>query len=99
MDDERQNKMENIEKVAEELKAAQSAGQDSVELALLARERLGAGFGAIAFIACFRLAFHIPVTVLQRAQAWHRFGWGAGNISDEEFSTLLSPWLAAPDHS
>lgn len=86
--------MDNLEKIAGELRAAHSEGKDAVELALLAREKLGATFGVISFIASFRLAFNIPLPVLQRAQAWQRFGWGGTSISDEEFSATLSPWLA-----
>ncbi|MFG2635120.1 hypothetical protein ACGFX8_14590 [Streptomyces sp. NPDC048362] len=48
---------------------------------------------AISFITAFRLAFEIPLPVLQRAQAWERFGFGRIHISDEEFSGLVSPWL------
>ena len=86
--------MENIEKVAGELREAHDEGKDAVELAVLSREKLGAAFGIISFIASFRLAFEIPLPVLQRAQAWQGFGWGGKSISDEEFSAILSPWLA-----
>ncbi|WP_328413606.1 hypothetical protein OG542_23860 [Streptomyces violaceus] len=85
--------MDNLEKLAGEMKVAHTEGKDAVELALLAREKLGAAFGVISFISVFRLAFSIPLPVLQRAQAWQRFGWGGAAISDEEFSALLSPWL------
>jgi hypothetical protein len=88
--------MDNLEAVAGQLKVAHAEGKNAVELALLTREKMGAGFGAISFIACFRLAFNIPLPVLQRGQAWQQFGWGGVHISDEEFSTILSPWLATP---
>ncbi|MEU5598648.1 hypothetical protein [Streptomyces sp. NPDC020298] len=58
--------------VVDELKAAHADGKDAVELALLANDKLGSAFGAISFIASFRLAFDIPLPVLQRAQAWER---------------------------
>ncbi|MFK4109374.1 hypothetical protein [Streptomyces sp. NPDC002176] len=67
-----------------------------MELALLAKDELGAGFGVISFIAVFRSAFDIPLPVLQRAQAWEGFGGGGVHLSDEEFSTVLSPWIARP---
>ncbi|MET9526151.1 hypothetical protein [Streptomyces coeruleorubidus] len=86
--------MENLEKVADELRAARAEGKDAVELALLTREKLGAAFGVISFIASFRLAFDVPLPVLQRAQSWQRFGWGGASISDEEFAAILAPWLA-----
>jgi hypothetical protein len=85
--------MTNPEKIAEELRAAHTEGKNTVELALLCREKLGAEFGVISFIASFRLAFGIPLPVLQDAQAWQQFGWGSKRISDEEFSAVLSPWL------
>lgn len=86
--------MTTLGKLAGELKAAHAEGKDAVELALLSREKLGTSFGVISFISVFRLAFSIPLPVLQRAQAWQRFGWGSTAISDEEFSALLYPWLA-----
>ena len=85
--------MVDLEEVAGELRAAHADGKDAIELALLAKKRLGAGFRAVPFIASFRLAFDIPLPVLQRAQAWERFGLGSVHISDEEFTNLLSPWL------
>ncbi|MFF0010620.1 hypothetical protein [Streptomyces sp. NPDC005374] len=85
--------MDNLKKIADELKKAHSEGKNAVELALLSREKLGAGFGAISFIASFRLAFDIPLPVLQQAQAWQQFGWGGRQMSDEEFSAILTPWL------
>ncbi|GGY22879.1 hypothetical protein GCM10010384_32410 [Streptomyces djakartensis] len=86
--------MENWDKLAEELRSAHAEGKEAVELALLTREKLGAKFGVISFISAFRLAFGIPLPILQRAQAWQRFGWGGASISDAEFSALLAPWLA-----
>lgn len=86
--------MDDLEKIAGELRSAHSEGKDAVELALLSREKLGETFGVISFITSFRLAFNIPLPVLQRAQAWQQFGWGGESISDEEFSAILSPWLA-----
>ncbi|MEV5887570.1 hypothetical protein AB0L74_33900 [Streptomyces sp. NPDC052020] len=85
--------MSNIGKTAEDLKIAHVEGKNAVELALLSREKLGAEFGVISFIASFRLAFDIPLPVLQHAQAWWQFGWGSKSISDDEFSALLTPWL------
>ncbi|MFF4691790.1 hypothetical protein [Streptomyces sp. NPDC001307] len=85
--------MNEMETLVSELKAAHADGKDAIELALLARDKLGAGFRAVPFIASFRLAFDIPLTVLQRAQAWERFGLGSVHISDEAFTSLLSPWL------
>ncbi|MCX4548203.1 hypothetical protein OG204_25995 [Streptomyces sp. NBC_01387] len=85
--------MDQLEKISDELKAAHAEGKNPIELALLSRGRLGSAFGTISFIACFRRAFGIPLPVLQRAQAWERFGWGEVHITDEEFSALLSPWL------
>ncbi|WP_328721871.1 hypothetical protein OHT52_21840 [Streptomyces sp. NBC_00247] len=89
--------MAGIESTAEKLKASHAGGAGAVEVASIAREELGPGFGAMAFIACFRLAFAVPLPVLQRAQAWEGFGWGDRHISDEEFTALLAPWLAAPN--
>lgn len=86
--------MDDMEEVARELRAAHVEGKGAVELALLSREKLGAGFGIISFIASFRIAFNIPLPVLQRAQAWEGFGWGGVHISNEEFAAILSPWLA-----
>ncbi|WP_158715568.1 hypothetical protein [Streptomyces sp. NRRL S-481] len=85
--------MDDLEKTAAELRAAHAEGRGAVELALLSRDRMGSAFGVISFIAAFRMAFDVPLPVLQRAQAWERFGWGGVQISDEEFSALLSPWL------
>jgi hypothetical protein len=85
--------MNEMETLVSELKAAHADGKDAIQLALLARDKLGAGFRAVPFIASFRLAFDIPLPVLQRAQAWERFGLGSVHISDEEFTSLLSPWL------
>jgi hypothetical protein len=85
--------MDNLEKIAGELKMAHEEGKDAVKLALLSREKLGEAFGVISFITSFRLAFHVPLPVLQRAHAWQRFGWGSTSISDEEFSAILSPWF------
>ncbi|TLS45866.1 hypothetical protein FE633_11945 [Streptomyces montanus] len=89
-----ERKMDKMKEIAGELRAAHAEGKDAVELALISREKLGPAFGVISFIASFRLAFNIPLPVLQRAQAWERFGWGGVQISDEEFSAILSPWLA-----
>jgi hypothetical protein len=86
--------MEYLEKVAGELRAAHAEGKNAVELALLSREKLGAKFGVISFIASFRLAFNIPLPVLKCAQAWQGFHWGGKSISDDEFYAILSPWLA-----
>lgn len=86
--------MKDLEEIANELRKAHSEGKNAMELASLSREKLGTGFGVISFIAVFRIAFDIPLPVLQDAQAWHRFDWGDGGISDEEFSTVLAPWLA-----
>ncbi|KOX32445.1 hypothetical protein [Streptomyces sp. NRRL F-6491] len=86
--------MDDLERTADGLRAARAEGKDAVELALFSREKLGPAFGVISFIAVFRTAFDIPLPVLQRAQAWEGFGWGSARISDEEFSALLSPWLA-----
>ncbi|WHM38503.1 hypothetical protein [Streptomyces sp. BPTC-684] len=83
-----------MEEIARELKKAHAEGKGVVELALLSREKLGSGFGVISFIASFRLAFDIPLPVLQRAQAWEGFGWGGLQITDEEFTAVLLPWLA-----
>ncbi|WP_217165267.1 hypothetical protein [Streptomyces sp. AC512_CC834] len=85
--------MTELEKIAGELQAAHAEGMDAMELALLSRERMGATFGVISFIAVFRHAFDIPLPVLQRAQAWERFDWGDKHITDEEFCAVLSPWL------
>lgn len=85
--------MGNLEGTVSELRAARAEGKNAVELALLSMEKLGAGFGVISFIASFRLAFDIPLSVLQRAQAWEGFGWGGMQISDEEFSAIISPWI------
>ena len=85
--------MGDLEKIVDELRVAHGEGRDAVELALLSRDKLGSAFGTISFIASFRLAFNIPLSVLQRAQAWEGFGWGSVQISDEEFSAVLSPWL------
>ncbi|MFB8756302.1 hypothetical protein [Streptomyces nigra] len=85
--------MTDLEAVASDLREAHAEGRGAMELALLSREKLGEEFGVISFIASFRLAFGIPLPVLQRAQAWHRFAWGGVALSDEEFSGLLSPWL------
>ncbi|NEC85156.1 hypothetical protein [Streptomyces sp. SID12501] len=85
--------MGDLENIAAELRVAHSEGKGAVELALLSREKLGSAFGAISFIAVFRIAFDVPLPVLQRAQAWGRFGGGGVQISDQEFSALLSPWL------
>ncbi|MEU9293226.1 hypothetical protein ACFY8P_06310 [Streptomyces sp. NPDC012693] len=86
--------MSDLEKAAGELSAARAEGKSPVELALLCRDTLGSAFGVISFIAAFRMAFDVPLHVLQRAQAWERFGWGSVAISDQEFSDLLSPWLS-----
>ncbi|MFE4547750.1 hypothetical protein [Streptomyces sp. NPDC056785] len=85
--------MKEMDLLVGELKAAHADGKGAIELALLAREKLGGGFRAVPFIASFRLAFGIPLSVLQRAQAWERFGLGSVHISEEEFTSLLSPWL------
>jgi hypothetical protein len=85
----RQDVLQAIGRVGGDLR-----GTDAVELATFAREKLGTTFGAISFIGAFRLAFGIPLPVLQRAQARQRFSRGGAEISDEEFSALLSPWLA-----
>jgi hypothetical protein len=85
--------MNDLEEIAQELSAAHRGGKDAVELALLAREKLGPKFGVISFIAVFRLAFDIPLPVLQRAQAWEGFSWGGTQISNDEFTEILSPWL------
>ncbi|MFD8979462.1 hypothetical protein [Streptomyces sp. NPDC059564] len=82
-----------MEEVAGELQTAHADGKNVVDLALLSKDRLGPAFGVISFIASFHLAFNIPLPVLQQAQAWERFGWGGVQISDQEFSALLSPWL------
>ncbi|MFC8567551.1 hypothetical protein ACFUIW_17515 [Streptomyces sp. NPDC057245] len=86
--------MNDLETSVRELRATAAAGMNAVELALLSREKLGPAFGAVSFVAVFRQAFGIPLPVLQRAQAWERFGWGDTHISDEEFCALLSPWMA-----
>jgi hypothetical protein len=85
--------MSTFEETVEELRAAREGGLDAVELALLSRDRLGTQFNVISFIASFRMAFGIPLQELQRAQAWHRFEWGDKRISDEEFRSVLDPWL------
>ncbi|MCX4231784.1 hypothetical protein [Streptomyces ortus] len=85
--------MKDLEGIASELQRAHLEGKDAVELANLCREKLGSGFGVISFIATFRIAFDIPLPALQRAQAWHGFEFGEGRISDDEFSTILAPWL------
>ncbi|MFE7549000.1 hypothetical protein [Streptomyces gardneri] len=81
--------MSDLEKAAVELRVAHAEGKGAVELALLSRDTLGSAFGVISFIAVFRMAFDVPIDVLQRAQAWERFGWGGAQISDQEFSALL----------
>lgn len=85
--------MKSFEEIASELQAARSEGKNAIELALLSREKLGSQFGVIAFIAVFRLAFDIPLHILQRAQAWEGFDWGEVRISDNEFTSALSPWI------
>ncbi|WP_306330009.1 hypothetical protein [Streptomyces venezuelae] len=85
--------MSDLESVADGLRAARAEGRSATELALRCRTELGSAFGVISFIAVFRSAFDVPLPVLQRAQAWQGFGWGAEQISDEEFSDLLAPWL------
>ncbi|MFB7354222.1 hypothetical protein [Streptomyces gardneri] len=85
--------MSDLEKVADELRVAHAEGKGAVELALLSMDKLGPAFGVISFIAVFRMAFDVPIHVLQRAQAWERFGGGGVQISDQEFSALLSPRL------
>ncbi|MET9295669.1 hypothetical protein [Streptomyces sp. NPDC003077] len=82
-----------MDQVVSALKAARAEGKGAMELASISREELGPAFGAISFIASFRLAFGIPLPVLQRAHAWRGFGWGGVQISDEEFVAILSPWL------
>ncbi|MGV9704384.1 hypothetical protein [Streptomyces sp. NPDC003483] len=82
-----------MDDLVSELRAAHAKGRDAMGLALLARNRLGTRFGAVPFMASFRLAFGIPLPVLQRAQAWERLGLGSVHISDAEFMSLLSPWL------
>lgn len=80
--------------VVRALRSARAEGQSAIEVALLSREKLGTGFGVISFVASFRLAFAVPLPVLQRAQAWDGFGWGGVPVSDEEFTSLLAPWFA-----
>ncbi|MEU3350304.1 hypothetical protein [Streptomyces sp. NPDC037389] len=84
----------SLEETVRKLREARAEGADAIGLALLSREKLGSNFGVISFIASFRLAFDIPLSVLQRAQAWKGFGWGGVQISDEEFTSVLSPWIA-----
>ncbi|MBR8642075.1 hypothetical protein KEF29_28990 [Streptomyces tuirus] len=86
--------MTTLEKIADDLRMAQADGKDAVELAGLAREKLGTAFGVISFISVFRLAFDVPLPVLQHVQAWQGFGWGGATISDEDLSARLSPWLS-----
>ncbi|WP_150160242.1 hypothetical protein [Streptomyces venezuelae] len=87
--------MSDLEVVADKMRAARTEGKDATELALLCKAELGSAFGVISFIAAFRSAFDVPLHVLQRAQAWEGFGWGGTQISDQEFSDLLAPWLTA----
>ncbi|MFD6425316.1 hypothetical protein [Streptomyces sp. NPDC060198] len=89
--------MADMVSVAEKLKAANTGRKDAVEPASSARQERGPGFGAVSFIACFRLAFGIPPPALQRAQAWEGFGWGDRHICDEEFTALLARWRTTPN--
>ncbi|UWS73477.1 hypothetical protein [Streptomyces noursei] len=81
------------ESVAADLKVARGEGAGALELARLAKGRLGVRFGALSFIATFKMAFGIPVEVLHRAHAWEGFNLGQVGISDAEFESLLSDWI------
>ncbi|WP_438488268.1 hypothetical protein [Streptomyces sp. S186] len=89
------NGMRNMDSVVAELQSARERGAGAIEAAQLARDLLQNGFGVISFVAAFGKAFGIPLSVLQRAQAWQGFGWGGIAISDEEFEKILSPWFAS----
>jgi hypothetical protein len=56
----------------------------------------GGGLSQGAMVTYFKRAFpKIPLRVLLEAGAWSRLS--AGQLTDEEFDALLSPWL--PGHN
>ncbi|MGV9774298.1 hypothetical protein [Streptosporangium sp. NPDC003464] len=87
------NQSESISDVVAELRAEANRGSRAIELAISVRNLLGNNFGVISFIAVFNEAFGIPLHILQQALAWHEFKWGQVHISDEEFKSLIDPWI------
>ncbi|MBC3988909.1 hypothetical protein H8N00_08440 [Streptomyces sp. AC563] len=85
----------DLMKTAGYLREQRKAGSDALSLAKTAQVGMGSRFGSVAFIAVFRMAFGVPLDVLQRAQAWHGFDFGGYMISDAEFTELLRPWISA----
>ncbi|GAA4675236.1 hypothetical protein GCM10023324_30850 [Streptomyces youssoufiensis] len=85
----------NFPEIARHLREQKAAGADALRLARVAQESIGAGFGPIAFIVVFRMAFGVPLDVLQRAQAWEGFDFGGCMITDAELTDLLRPWISA----
>ncbi|MFE0374763.1 hypothetical protein ACFW1M_04065 [Streptomyces inhibens] len=81
------------DEVAAKLKEGRDAGMGVTELAILAQSELGSHFGALPFIATFKIAFGIPVEVLHRAHAWEGFNLGGSGISDTELEGLLKNWI------
>ncbi|WHT22164.1 hypothetical protein N8J89_14180 [Crossiella sp. CA-258035] len=84
---------DRIEVAAELLRAAKAEGAGAVELVALLRQRLGE-LPTMVFIGSFRQAFGIPLKVLLEAETWQGFHQpGPLNLTDEQFTRLLSPWI------
>ncbi len=83
------------DEIIERLRSA--AGRASaVKLAEILGDSVEGGLSQAKLIAYFKRAFpSIPLRTILDAAGWHRVS-GAG-MSDEEFETLLAPWIRQCD--
>lgn len=81
------------ETVPEILKEGRSRGLSAVELAELCCNHPQVEPMSVLFMASFKIAFGVPLTVMQQAASWERYYSGEESLSDDEFNQLLSKWI------
>jgi hypothetical protein len=87
--------MEGDAAILDNLRAARGR-LSPVKIADLLDDLTGGKLSDAAIVTYFKRAFpEIPLRTLLEAGAWERIS--GGGMSDEEFNTLLSPWLTSSD--
>ena len=84
--------MTDTNRLVSELQRKAEEGRSVVEILTWLRTELGPGVTFFRFTSCLFLAFHIPVEVLHKVEAWTGFT-PAGSLSDSDMEQLLHPFV------
>ncbi|KOV76660.1 hypothetical protein ADL03_42905 [Nocardia sp. NRRL S-836] len=81
----------SVTQVAEKLQDLARAGEDPLALGKFISSSFEWKKRGSIFVGAFHLAFNISIASLYPFSNW--VGFGAGNVSDEEFKNFLEPFV------